>query len=217
MIPIKLISLAISCLTLGSGGFVEAKEEKQLRGLRQSNNNVGGVVTWAPITYSKQTACLTEEQCWRKYHQLNLGGSYYHRSEYTTKGCFVKGDNVFFGTGGSIDEMSSTQLKGEKQRVWCDEHWRPKLQSQDMITISPVPTEAPTTNYPTESPTTAEPTTEYPTYSPTTKTYSPTYRDDDFYEWNRGSYGVSAEGSGTITIDVPDTAQIGDTLFVFLR
>ena len=67
-------------------------------------------------------ACLSSEQCREKFNSMNLGGNFYTSSDYPTKGCYRKNNNnnIFFGAGGTVEEMSSTDLPGVQQRVWCD-------------------------------------------------------------------------------------------------
>ena len=51
---------------------------------------------------------------------MNTGGSFYYGPSYPSQGCFAKNNNVYFGTGGSIDDMSTVDLPGVRTRVWCD-------------------------------------------------------------------------------------------------
>lgn len=53
-----------------------------------------------------------------------------------------------------------------------------------------------------------------PTDSPTTSSM-PTFNYDDPQAWNHGTFASSSK-SGTITIEIPKHAQVGDTLFLFL-
>ena len=53
-----------------------------------------------------------------------------------------------------------------------------------------------------------------PTDSPTTSSM-PTFDYDDPQAWNHGTYASSSK-SGTITIEIPKHAQVGDTLFLFI-
>lgn len=44
-----------------------------------------------------------------------------------------------------------------------------------------------------------------------------TFENLDDVDWNHGTASVSAEKSGTITFDIPNTTHIGDMIFLFLR
>jgi hypothetical protein len=68
-------------------------------------------------------ACLTEEQCWDRFTAMHtagvLTGYFYAGDNFPTKGCVLKGEHVFFGSGGTLEEMS-TFLTGKKERIWCE-------------------------------------------------------------------------------------------------
>jgi hypothetical protein len=68
-------------------------------------------------------SCLTEDQCEEKFTLMKnanvIDGDFYTGTEYPTKGCFVKGSNVFFGIGGTDSEMTSSVPK-EQARLLCD-------------------------------------------------------------------------------------------------
>eukprot|EP00584_Thalassiosira_punctigera_P001199 CAMPEP_0172544424 /NCGR_PEP_ID=MMETSP1067-20121228/14593_1 /TAXON_ID=265564 ORGANISM="Thalassiosira punctigera, Strain Tpunct2005C2" /NCGR_SAMPLE_ID=MMETSP1067 /ASSEMBLY_ACC=CAM_ASM_000444 /LENGTH=100 /DNA_ID=CAMNT_0013330989 /DNA_START=25 /DNA_END=324 /DNA_ORIENTATION=+ len=40
-------------------------------------------------------------------------------ADWSTKGCFSKGVNVFFGRGGTVEEMLESDLPGGQERIWC--------------------------------------------------------------------------------------------------
>ena len=90
---------------------------------------------------------------------MNTGGSFYYGPSYPSKGCFAKNNNVYFGTGGSIDDMSTVDLPGVRTRLWCD---APVAEVTDSPSGSPI-TDSPTTGSPTNSPTTGSLTTDSPT------------------------------------------------------
>jgi hypothetical protein len=48
-----------------------------------------------------------------------LAGYFYESGNFTPKGCVLKGENVYFGSGGTFEEMS-TYLTGVKERLWCE-------------------------------------------------------------------------------------------------
>lgn len=68
--------------------------------------------------------CSTEEQCEARYTTMNnagvIRGYFYSSVEFPTKGCVLKEDNIFFGTGGTAEEMAETDLPGKQVRVWCE-------------------------------------------------------------------------------------------------
>ena len=84
-----------------------------LLALRLSSNN-------AALT---RTPCLTEEDCKARYTSMNnagiINGYFYSGSDLPTKGCILKGENFFFGLGGTSEEMTEDDVSGEQQRVWC--------------------------------------------------------------------------------------------------
>ena len=134
--------LSFTACLLG-GGLVESKV---LRGLQQMPADA--------------VVCLTAEQCEEKFNSLNWDGYFYADDSFPTKGCFSKNNNgnLYFGTGGSVAEMSETNVPGSKERVWCDA-------PMDQITLRPVtdsPTEQPSP-LPSNSPSSK------PTMQPTTK------------------------------------------------
>jgi hypothetical protein len=69
------------------------------------------------------TACLTEEECRDRFSDMHtagvLAGYFYESGNFTPKGCVLKGENVYFGSGGTLEEMS-TYLTGVKERLWCE-------------------------------------------------------------------------------------------------
>jgi len=66
-------------------------------------------------------ACLTYQQCKAKHESMNDGGTFY-MNDFPTKGCFSKTTNkhIYFGTGGSVEEMTKDDLPGVQERVRCD-------------------------------------------------------------------------------------------------
>jgi len=65
------------------------------------------------------TVCLTVEQCHHKFLSLETGG-YFFSGTFPSKGCYMKNRNVWFGSGGTDEEMAETELPGILTRVWCD-------------------------------------------------------------------------------------------------
>jgi hypothetical protein len=67
--------------------------------------------------------CLTEEQCRTQTAALRdagiITGFLYAGDDFPTKGCIVKGGNVYFGSGGTVEEMSEP-ITGMKERLWCE-------------------------------------------------------------------------------------------------
>ncbi len=61
--------------------------------------------------------CRNQKVCNRQRHELGIGT--YYVGDYTTKGCFYRGDTAYFGVGGTIQEKSKSDLQGGKVRIWC--------------------------------------------------------------------------------------------------
>ena len=124
--------------------------------------------------------CLTAEQCEEKFNSLNWDGHFYANDSFPTKGCFSKNNNgnLYFGTGGSVAEMSETNVPGSRERVWCD------VQT-DVPTPSPIQkqvewvvetTAPPVTDTPSKQPT-LKPVTDTPTEQPTPRpSNSPSFK-----------------------------------------
>lgn len=49
-----------------------------------------------------------------------MSGGYFYSGNFPSKGCYTKNNNVWFGTGGTYEEMAETDLPGILTRVWCD-------------------------------------------------------------------------------------------------
>jgi len=82
-----------------------------------------------PVTSSAPVlppACLTRLQCLAKSIEL---GALFFVGDYATKGCYLKGDKVFFSIG-TTEEMNEADLPGTQERLWCE----------------PIPTSSPTVN-----------------------------------------------------------------------
>jgi len=94
--------------------------------------------------------CVTEEQCQQKFLAMNTGGRF-SVGEYPYKGCVLKNINGFFGTGGTVEEMSVAEFSGTPERIWCDTVTVTENLIYVMPTISPV-TDSPS-HTPTQQPT----------------------------------------------------------------
>ena len=90
-----------------------------------NDSDLGGVQerVWCDAT-GNGGSCLTEDQCEKKFTMMknaNVIGGYFHACpDFPSKGCFVKGDNVFFGSGGTDNEMTKSDLPGKQGRLLCD-------------------------------------------------------------------------------------------------
>jgi len=49
-----------------------------------------------------------------------LTGYFYAGDTYPDKGCVLKGNNFYYGSGGTEEEMN-LPVAGERQRIWCEE------------------------------------------------------------------------------------------------
>lgn len=67
--------------------------------------------------------CSNEKKCKARYTTMkNAGlieGYFYASGEYPSKGCVLKGEDVFFGAGGTIEALEDSDLPGEQVRIWC--------------------------------------------------------------------------------------------------
>ena len=63
------------------------------------------------------TVCLTKDECTAAANALGVGTV--QEGDYPSKGCFSKGGRVFFSEG-SIEDMSTTELPGMQERIFCD-------------------------------------------------------------------------------------------------
>lgn len=69
-------------------------------------------------TSSSTKFCLSEAECRVKATEMNLP---FFVSEHTTKGCYTKNSKVFYSPGGTEEDMSTTELSGVLERVYCEE------------------------------------------------------------------------------------------------
>ena len=53
-------------------------------------------------------------------HEAGTLSTFYSYDDVPTKGCFIKGENMYFGSGGTVTEMNESDLDGVQERVWCD-------------------------------------------------------------------------------------------------
>ena len=72
----------------------------------------------ADATSSTKKFCLTEAECRVKATEMNLP---FFVSEHTTKGCYTKNSKVFYSPGGTEEDMSTTELSGVLERVYCED------------------------------------------------------------------------------------------------
>ena len=128
MMNIMLLSTILLAAQL-SGGSAETLLRRRLAGV--------------PVGLK---ACLTEEQCRDRFTAMHtagvLTGYFYAGDNFPTKGCVFKGEHVFFGSGGTLEEMS-TFLTGNKERIWCESRpWETSEMSMSMgMTDMSVPLE----------------------------------------------------------------------------
>jgi hypothetical protein len=70
------------------------------------------------------TVPCTEEQCRNRFTTMEsagvLTGSFFSYGDVPTKGCFIKGESMYYGTGGTDAEINDSDLDGVQERVWCD-------------------------------------------------------------------------------------------------
>ncbi|KAL3805527.1 hypothetical protein ACHAW5_004339 [Stephanodiscus triporus] len=150
---VRMLWLPLSVLCLNSG----STESTLLRVLEEM-----------PV---KAAVCLTQEQCFKAFLSMKTGGDFF-TGDFPDKGCFVKNEHGFFGTGGSDEEMAATDLQGVRERIWCER----ETASPTLISSPPSvpPTLMPTTESPSNEPT-SKPVADLTIMSPSLKpTVDPT-------------------------------------------
>ena len=65
----------------------------------------------------REVACLTEKDCLAASIEMGID-IFLPSASYQTKGCYTKNGKAFFSPG-SKAEMSTTQLVGVQERIWC--------------------------------------------------------------------------------------------------
>jgi len=94
----------------------------------------GEIATPFPSAHSDgggdNVACLTAKQCNARRQQLGMAG--FHQADYDipSKGCFSKGGRVYFGIGGSKHDMTTPDLPGKRERLWCNQEDDVKVVTQ---------------------------------------------------------------------------------------
>ena len=74
--------------------------------------------------------CLTKDECTAAANALGVGTV--EEGDYPSKGCFSKGGRVFFSEG-SIEDMSTTELPGMQERIFCDGSGTNKIASASTL------------------------------------------------------------------------------------
>jgi hypothetical protein len=121
-VPTKGCFIKGENMYFGSGGTVTEMNDSDLDGVQER--------VWCDATSSTEERsdngghCLTEDKCKEKFTIMKenkvIDGYFYASSDFPTKGCLMKGENVFFGVGGTDDEMTASDLPGEQLRLVCD-------------------------------------------------------------------------------------------------
>jgi len=70
------------------------------------------------LTEMERTACLTEEECDAIRQSRDIGS--FVAGEFPSKGCFAKNGIVYWGRGGSMEDISESDLPGVQERIWCE-------------------------------------------------------------------------------------------------
>ncbi len=120
-IPTKGCFIKGDSMFFGTGGTNAEMNDSDLEGAKTR--------VWCDMSSSNvdrsgnDRICSTEEQCKARYMTMkNAGviqGNFYLSSDFPTKGCFIKGNSMYFGTGGTDEEISDSDLTGQRDRVWC--------------------------------------------------------------------------------------------------
>lgn len=118
---------------------------------------------------SNVVVCLTEDQCKRKFSSMSTGGDFLV-GDFPTKGCFSKNGNVYFGTGGMVEEeLAETELPGTQERLRCERQAETPTTNPSVARTTYNPTNQPTlipgvmTASPMKQTTTLTPATASPT------------------------------------------------------
>jgi hypothetical protein len=122
-IPNKGCFIKGDSMFFGTGGTDAEMSESDLGGEMKTR-------VWCDATSLNEEkrdsdgSCLTEVQCKEKFTMMKnantIDGNFYASSDYETKGCFIKGSNVFFGIGGMDNEMTESDLPERQARLLCD-------------------------------------------------------------------------------------------------
>ncbi|EJK53844.1 hypothetical protein THAOC_26637 [Thalassiosira oceanica] len=91
----------------GSGGSPAQNAEPNLPGVLER--------VWCK---QAPTTCLTDRQCDERRQELGIS-VYRVDTNYPSKGCFKKGNVAYFGIGGNVSDMSTTELPGARERIQC--------------------------------------------------------------------------------------------------
>ena len=185
-----LLSLPLlMTIVLSNGKSIEgSKRRRQLRGNNLQQRN---------LRPDNSVICLTAQQCQDKYLSLYPGGTQFYTSNFPTKGCFLKTSNnkYFFGTGGSVDDMSIVDLTGVQERVYCD------APPTDESSASPI----------TNSPTSASPTTLTPvvtTQPPVIADVGNSTEDDLITDWPTYSpIAAAGDTEDTESVEIEETEE----------
>ena len=69
------------------------------------------------LAVSEDVACQTRQQCDEMREELGYAKLFF--GMYPAKGCFRKGDRIYFGSGGTPAQKATPNLQGVLERVWC--------------------------------------------------------------------------------------------------
>ena len=124
-IPTKGCFIKDENMYFGIGGTDEEMKDSDLAGI-QERVWCDGIATSSSTEGRsfKDEYCLTLEECEQKFKMMKeamvTDGYFYASEEFPSMGCFMKNDNVFFGIGGTDEEMTDSDLPGVQLRVLCD-------------------------------------------------------------------------------------------------
>eukprot|EP00571_Detonula_confervacea_P017166 CAMPEP_0172309484 /NCGR_PEP_ID=MMETSP1058-20130122/9749_1 /TAXON_ID=83371 /ORGANISM="Detonula confervacea, Strain CCMP 353" /LENGTH=973 /DNA_ID=CAMNT_0013022113 /DNA_START=8 /DNA_END=2929 /DNA_ORIENTATION=- len=106
----------------GSGGSIDDKSKTSLQGIQERvwcEKELDISVGSPSDGLKEDRACITQGKC--DEMRLEMGISSFQVGGYPTKGCFSKNNVAYWGSGGSVEEMSSSNLAGIQERLWCKE------------------------------------------------------------------------------------------------
>jgi len=65
------------------------------------------------------TTCLTEGDCDEMRQKMGIA-TFLAGSNYPSDGCFLKNGIAYWGSGGSMEDISKPVLPGVRERIWCE-------------------------------------------------------------------------------------------------
>jgi hypothetical protein len=97
----------------GSGGSVDDISRMDLPGIQER-------ILCVDDGFERvRTPCTTRAEC--DEVRQRMGIAHFYEGSFPTKGCFSKLGRAYWGTDGSVEELSSGDLPGVRERIWCED------------------------------------------------------------------------------------------------